>query len=264
MPYVSAPPPKPAHLNKHIREKEKEPLNLNKAKDNSAGKEKIAKVAEKANKKTVLSDFDDIKKRDKVVGVLSVVCIVLFVLCSCLLLSLSNKQYFVIGETENGRSLLSVTQDGANQTTLTIPDGVEYIGQNAFLNSILTLVEINIPASVVEIEAGAFMGCVNLERVNFKGASKLERVGEMAFAGCYNLQDFTINQINKIYFSSSAFEGCSDLVITFKNKFVPEEEPFWASDYIKAIIVPSGLIEDFKAGLGVDYVYSSKKLIPIE
>jgi len=98
---------------------------------------------------------------------------------------------FIMGETEYGLSVLHVSDSGMKKTKLTIPQGVKYIGRGAFLNSITTLVEIDIPASVEVVEDYAFAGLLNLENVYFESNSSLKTIGEYAFSECLRLKRVT-------------------------------------------------------------------------
>jgi len=58
-----------------------------------------------------------------------------------------------------------------NLVSVTIPEGVEYIGQSAFRN--IAISGIVIPASVLEIGRQAFYNCWNLKTVTFNGTPTL-------------------------------------------------------------------------------------------
>ena len=63
--------------------------------------------------------------------------------------------------------------------TITIPAGVETIGQSAFENSDIT--SVGIPASVKNIDYTAFANCTNLTSVTFAPNSQLTTIGVRAF-----------------------------------------------------------------------------------
>lgn len=93
------------------------------------------------------------------------------------------------------------------ETSVTIPDTVEVIGESAFEdNKNVELVVV--PNSVTRIEAYAFWGCDNLETVVLgKG---LNAVGDYAFADCTGLKDMSIpSNIQSI--GIGAFEDCVNL-----------------------------------------------------
>ncbi len=68
-------------------------------------------------------------------------------------------------------------------TDVTIPDSVKVIGEYAFKQT--GVVKAKVPATVVEIEKGAFFGCSALRTVEFEDTdakpSQLAKIGELAF-----------------------------------------------------------------------------------
>jgi hypothetical protein len=57
------------------------------------------------------------------------------------------------------------------------------IGDDAF-SACTELIAISIPATVVEIQDGAFCMCGSLSEVSFESPSVLNRIGDSAFAHC--------------------------------------------------------------------------------
>lgn len=118
------------------------------------------------------------------------------------------------------------------EKNVSVPDGVEIIGQDAFENNkdIITVV---IPDSVTQIDAYAFWGCEKLETVvlgeglteigdfvfaNCKGLkrmtvpSNIRSIGIQTFVDCVNLTDITIPiEVSDIH--ETAFDGCYRLLI---------------------------------------------------
>lgn len=168
-------------------------------------------------------------------------------------------EYFVIADTSQGKTLVSVTDKGSTQSKLSIPNGVEVIGKNAFLPSILSLVEINIPESVVKIEMAAFSGCINLESVNFDKSTKLEYIDDYAFSGCIALRKIEIP--SEVNFGSYVFDNCSELVV-YLNSDTPASQ-IKAFDEVKAVIVPNGKLEDYRTfyALIEDKLYTKENII---
>ena len=87
---------------------------------------------------------------------------------------------------------------------------VTTIGKNAFANSALTV--LTIPASVTEIEAGAFRSSKKLEAVDFRGKLKL---GDAVFKGCKNLASANFSP-DILMAKDSTFAGTAFTKISFK------------------------------------------------
>jgi hypothetical protein len=168
-----------------------------------------------------------------------------------------------------------------------IPDTVKYIGDDAFyycekLQSVTLsdglktispyvfshcsqLKKIKIPASVTEISGVSFFSCGNLKEVTFASGSKLEEIGEGAFAFCEKLQNITLpDSVKEI--ERDAFEDCTAL----KNITIPSKvkyiylNTFKNCTELKKIVVKGNVKEiDDKAFSGVKnkskIVFKSKK-----
>ena len=101
-----------------------------------------------------------------------------------------------------------------SETTLTIPDGITKIYQNAF-SGCSSLRSIVIPNSVTSIGNSAFYYCTSLTSVTI--GNSVTSIGNYAFYDCDSLTSVTIgNSVTSI--GSNAFYGCSSLTsITFKD-----------------------------------------------
>ena len=124
----------------------------------------------------------------------------------------------------------SAFEDCDGLTTITIPDGVAYIGFNTFFNC-TGLTSVAIPDSVTYIGDAAFYDCRSLTSITipdgvatidwctFEGCSGLTSItipdsvtsiSERAFSGCRGLTNITIpNSVT--YIGEGAFGGCSGL-----------------------------------------------------
>ena len=87
-----------------------------------------------------------------------------------------------------------------------VPDGVETIADNAFINSKLT--SIIFPASLKTIGKNAFLGCIYLTSVNVSACIHLQSIGDNAFKDCpfTSINLFLCDNIRSI--GISAFESC--------------------------------------------------------
>ena len=112
---------------------------------------------------------------------------------------------------ENGKGIIKLEKD------------CYQIGDRAFSNC-SSLTEINIPNSIILINARAFQSCESLTEITIP--DKATTIGVMAFANCSSLTGITIpNSVTSI--GSSAFIACSKLSsITVK----PEEPPALGSN----------------------------------
>lgn len=94
-------------------------------------------------------------------------------------------------------------------TSVTIPEGITSIGENAFSGCQIT--DLVIPSTVTSIEKQAFYNCSSLTSVTIKSGS----IGDQAFLDCSNLTSISLQEgVTSI--GSEAFSGCGlngDLVI---------------------------------------------------
>lgn len=75
--------------------------------------------------------------------------------------------------------------------TVTVPDFITVIGNNAFFNC-SNIQSINIHKNVKSIGNNAFQNCAALSNVNFETGSKLNSIGEAAFYNCTALTSIDI------------------------------------------------------------------------
>ncbi|MBR7099295.1 MAG: leucine-rich repeat domain-containing protein [Clostridia bacterium] len=92
--------------------------------------------------------------------------------------------------------------------TLTLPNSIVSIGDNAFSSCAFETVEI--PASVEKINQSAFYGCKKLVSVTFAQGSSLSYIGPHAFS-CSALESLELPSSLK-NIKEQAFESCSKLV----------------------------------------------------
>lgn len=95
-----------------------------------------------------------------------------------------------------------------NRVSYKIPNNVEIIGEYAF--SKCGIYKIDITPNVKRIEKFAFMGCSNLEFVNFEYHSNLKIIDTCAFADCKNISNICLpDELEKIGIQS--FSHCRNL-----------------------------------------------------
>lgn len=96
---------------------------------------------------------------------------------------------------------------GSNVTAVEFEDGVESIGNSAFLNC-RELTEITISGTVNEICNGAFSLCTQLRSINIKNG--VQRIENYAFSGCESLEEITFpKSVTNI--GSEIFKNCPRL-----------------------------------------------------
>ena len=123
-----------------------------------------------------------------------------------------------------------------------LPDGLKTICDRAF-KSCRKLSQIEIPSSVIKIGSNAFEGS-KLETITFKKDSKLETIGDYAFANCplINIEiPASVKSVGK-----EAFSYCTNLLsVTFEENSLLEivrEKAFCGCSNLKEIVIPASVI----------------------
>jgi len=127
-------------------------------------------------------------------------------------------------------------------TSVTIPAGVEIIGEMAFFNQ-SKLTSINIPASVTSIGKTAFAGCSSLTTVNIP--AKVTTIGDLAFLECRRLATVNFSE-GLIEIGEGAFAECRALkTIKLPNSLTKLGRGALVSsrDGITAVTLGTGLTE---------------------
>ncbi|MBQ8606035.1 MAG: leucine-rich repeat protein [Clostridia bacterium] len=124
--------------------------------------------------------------------------------------------------------------------SVTIPDSVEIIGPEAFMNS--SLASVNIPDSVTIIDDCAFFGCSSLTSIAIPDS--VEIIGRQAFA----FSSFANVNIpaSVTYMADSAFDGdlLSNITVDANNKFYSSQQGvLFNKDKTELISYPSGKTE---------------------
>ena len=115
--------------------------------------------------------------------------------------------------SSDGKTILSLTDYGKNQSEIVIPNTVENIGHSAFYECV-NLISVTIPNSVKSIGSDAFRDCSSLTKVSIPNS--VTSIEYNAFLYCISLVDVKIgNGVTKI--ESSTFSHCALTSITIPN-----------------------------------------------
>lgn len=135
---------------------------------------------------------------------------------------------FSFNEFEYFKNIESFVFVGSGLTSITIPEGVEVIGDGAF-GECERLTDVVLPSSVTSIGSGSFYKCYVLDSLDL---SSVTSIGDYAFYDCYELDSvgntenlmnlgeysfFTCESLQSVDLSGiteigkSAFEGCENL-----------------------------------------------------
>ena len=123
-------------------------------------------------------------------------------------------------------------------TSVTIPTGVERIGENAFFTQ-RDLTSVNIPASVISIGDGAFAGCSSLTTVNIP--TSVSSIGNYAFFECNKLATVNLSE-GLVEIGGKAFAACSALkTIKLPNSLTNLGRYVFSNSGITAVTFGTGL-----------------------
>ena len=125
-----------------------------------------------------------------------------------------NSDKYVSISLESSEDLTEISGDVfagcTNITSITVPSGVETIGEGAF-EGCTNLTEINLPDSVTTIGESAFEGCSNLSEITIPNG--VEEIGTRAFKNT-NITSITIpGSVESVGYQ--AFDGCAITSVTF-------------------------------------------------
>lgn len=126
-------------------------------------------------------------------------------------------------------------------TSVQLPEGLTTVGGNAFTDCV-NLREIIWPSTLVEIKAGALMGCEGLTTLELPEG--LETLGNDAFANCVNLERVTISG-SGLTVGNRAFMGCVKLSEAVIRPGVQKlgEEVFGGCAALTRIEIPASVME---------------------
>lgn len=166
-------------------------------------------------------------------------------------------------EFKNKKDSLIVAKYIGNDKIVKIPEGVNQIGQDAFLDC-TTVEKIIIPNGVTRICRYAFYGCKNLKYISLPNT--LRTIEGDAFDGCESLESITIpDSVTEIYkeafrncgiksiiipygittIESNTFAVCDELVNVDIPDSVTEikDNAFWGCSSLKTLDIPDSVTE---------------------
>lgn len=128
-------------------------------------------------------------------------------------------------------------------TSITIPDSVTRIGQQAFAGTGLT--SITIPDSVTEFSDSVFKGCTELTYVAL--GSGVRSISEFLFCDCTGLEQFTVPD-GCISIEEWAFHGCDNLTVLTIPASVTSIGNYIGAGNLSAIVGQAGSYAETYAG----------------
>ena len=119
-------------------------------------------------------------------------------------------------------------------TSVTLPDGITYIGLYAFANC-NSLTSVTLPSTLDEVNACAFYSCSALTAVDFLGTS-MSSIGASAFARCMVLSSVVLPKITLL--EGNSFANCVRLkTVVFKgNVSYPASTQFSGCESIENVL----------------------------
>ena len=145
-------------------------------------------------------------------------------------------------------------------TSITFPNSVITIGDNAFQNCI-GLTAITIPDNVATIGNSAFSGCTGLTSALI--GSNVTRIGDGAFLGCTGLTSITIpDKVTNIEYS--VFSGCTGLTTATIGKNVQDmgRNAFYNCENLTTVVWNAKRCDGWSNSpfysQGSDYLYNGK------
>lgn len=158
--------------------------------------------------------------------------------CSIKNIECHSAQFVVMGlglYTEDKKKLVSYF---GKEALVTIPDGVEIIGSNAFVEN-EDLKEIKLPESLCSIEDAAFKYCLKLRQISLP--KNVRTIGEQCFYGCESLEKLEIRGEVEVI-SKEAFKGCKIKELLLPESIVEiEDDAFNSNKNLDTILLPANI-----------------------
>lgn len=171
------------------------------------------------------------------------------------------KEIYTYAAEHNEVTITGLTDYGKKQMKLIIPDhikghAVTSIGFHAFVDC-KNVQEVQIPATVKLIDAGAFSDCKNLKIVNILGETD---IANGAFEGCESLVEFHIVEGQSNIQSSCFYDsGLSNINEILKSTDVISDCMFLECVNIQEVVVPGNVRKIQYNAFG--YCYSLKEIV---
>ena len=106
-----------------------------------------------------------------------------------------------------GKNIPAFAFEGMSKvTSVTVPDSVEFVGQNAFLEC-SSLEYFKMPSAITYIDDSAFAGCA---KIDVDIPQKTTFIGMNAFAGCKSIKEINVPETVKIL-GTYSFSNCTSL-----------------------------------------------------
>ena len=120
-------------------------------------------------------------------------------------------------------SVYGVRSLNYSPATLTLSNGIEYIGGNGSLNIFsqeeMSITSITLPNSITIIDSYAFSGCSEIS--NFVVPSKLQKIGDYAFKNCSKILSYDMPK-TLLQIGLGAFDGNINMIqLTFNSVVAP-------------------------------------------
>lgn len=132
----------------------------------------------------------------------------------------------VIPKTHQGKPVKKIDSFAfsgcTSLTSITIPDGVLFIGDRAFFGC-TSLTDITIPNSVIDIGKQAFSGCTSLTSITIP--DNVTSIGTNAFTGCTSLTSMRVAEGNYRYHSAGncIYNSSKTLIAGCKTSVIPTD-----------------------------------------
>ena len=175
-----------------------------------------------------------------------------FTACTSLRSVICNQFYKVIGQMLLSSDGTQVIAYWGENSEVTIPEGVQSIGDRGAFWGCNSLTSLTLPSSLQSIGDGAFSGCSSLTSLTLP--SSLQSIGYGAFDGCNSLTSLTLpSSLQSI--GDYAFGWCSSLTsLTLPSSLQSiGDSAFYGCDSLSTLYIPTGTEAHFKSILDAKY-----------